>query len=207
MTRQSSCASVKLEWFRNYGPHDLPDAFDEIVQSWDTGNKTTELSAFSVCTTWGRKGKILYLLDVWRKQVDFPSLVKAVVERDQSFHPNTILIEEAASGIQLGQQLKEQGLYRIRLIKPQGEKAIRLSTQSTAIENGLVHLPREAHWRDAYLHELTTFPAGRYADQVDSTTQALVYLTGQNRFAGQGVFDYYKELAEGQRGWGGANDR
>ena len=30
----------------------LPERFDRIVQSWDTANKVTELSDFSVCTTW-----------------------------------------------------------------------------------------------------------------------------------------------------------
>jgi hypothetical protein len=29
------------------------ERFDRIVQSWDTANKATELSDFSVCTTWG----------------------------------------------------------------------------------------------------------------------------------------------------------
>ena len=28
-----------------------PERFDRIVQSWDTANKATELSDFSVCTT------------------------------------------------------------------------------------------------------------------------------------------------------------
>ena len=70
-----------------------------------------------------------------------------------------------------------------------------MSTQSTAIENGFVYIPHEAHWLDTYLHELATFPAGSYADQVDSTSQALAYLTGGNRFPGQGVFEYVKKSA------------
>jgi phage terminase large subunit-like protein len=48
---------VKAAWFRNYAPNERPDAFDRIVQSWDTANKASELSDFSVCTTWGIKGK------------------------------------------------------------------------------------------------------------------------------------------------------
>jgi phage terminase large subunit-like protein len=42
---------VKGAWFRNYAPNERPDKFDRIVQSWDTANKATELSNFSVCTT------------------------------------------------------------------------------------------------------------------------------------------------------------
>jgi hypothetical protein len=53
---------VKAEWFKCYAEKDRPDSFDRIVHSWDTANKATELSDFSVCTTWGIKGKNLYLL-------------------------------------------------------------------------------------------------------------------------------------------------
>lgn len=35
---------VKAEWFRHYRPHQLPERFDRIIQSWDTANKATELS-------------------------------------------------------------------------------------------------------------------------------------------------------------------
>src|SRR5438477_3954696 len=44
---------VKATWFRRYGVDELPTAFERIVQSWDTANKATELSDFSVCTSWG----------------------------------------------------------------------------------------------------------------------------------------------------------
>jgi hypothetical protein len=37
----------------------LPQSFDRIVQSYDTANKTTELSGFSVYTSWGIKAKDL----------------------------------------------------------------------------------------------------------------------------------------------------
>ena len=44
---------VKRDWLKFYGPSDLPDNFDQVVQSWDTANKDSELANFSVCTTWG----------------------------------------------------------------------------------------------------------------------------------------------------------
>jgi phage terminase large subunit-like protein len=39
---------VKAGWFKSYGEKDRPESFDRIVQSWDTANKATELSDFSV---------------------------------------------------------------------------------------------------------------------------------------------------------------
>jgi hypothetical protein len=44
---------VKEAWLQYYEPYELPPKFDRIVQSWDTANKETELSDYSVCTTWG----------------------------------------------------------------------------------------------------------------------------------------------------------
>jgi hypothetical protein len=44
---------VKTAWFKLYAPNELPQRFDQIVQSWDTANKVSELSNYSVCTTWG----------------------------------------------------------------------------------------------------------------------------------------------------------
>jgi predicted phage terminase large subunit-like protein len=129
-----------------------------------------------VCTTWGRKGKHFYLLNVYRKKLEFPSLVRAVLELQQEFGARVVLVEDAASGVQLAQQLNDQGLYCIKAVKPQGNKVMRMHAQSTVIENGFVYVPRDSHWLDAYLHELTTFPASKYSDQVDSTSQALAWM-------------------------------
>jgi hypothetical protein len=46
---------VKREWLKFYTAAEKPERFDQILQSWDTANKDTELSNFSVCTTWGGK--------------------------------------------------------------------------------------------------------------------------------------------------------
>jgi hypothetical protein len=50
---------------------------------------------------------------------------------------------------------------------------MRMHSVSSTIENGFVYLPTEADWLAPYLHELTSFPAGKYDDQADSTSQAL----------------------------------
>src|SRR5689334_5298792 len=63
---------VKAEWFKRYRQSELPERFDRIVQSWDTANKETELSDFSVCTTWGVKDKELFLLAVFRQKLEYP---------------------------------------------------------------------------------------------------------------------------------------
>ena len=55
----------------------MPERFDRIVQSWDTANKATELSDYSVCTTWGVKDKDLFLLGLFRRRLECPALKRA----------------------------------------------------------------------------------------------------------------------------------
>ncbi len=60
---------VEVAWFPRYAPEDLSQTFDQIVQSWDTANKPSELADYSVCTTFGVKNKHFYLLNVLRKKI------------------------------------------------------------------------------------------------------------------------------------------
>ena len=64
---------VKAVWFKRYREDELPERFDRIVQSWDTANKATELSDFSVCTTWGVRGKDLFLFGPFRRRLEYPA--------------------------------------------------------------------------------------------------------------------------------------
>lgn len=167
---------VKMEWFRFYAPDRLFDLFDEILQSWDTANKATELSDFSVCTTWGIRGKKLYLLHVLRKRLNFPELKRAIREQAEVHRATVILIEDKASGTQLIQELIHEELSIVKGVVPVGDKTMRLHAQTATIENGFVFLPDKAPWLAEYLHELTTFPKGKYDDQADSTAQALAWV-------------------------------
>ena len=103
---------VKSAWFRNSAPDEQRDKFDHVVQSWDTANKATELSDFSMCTTWGIAGKDLYLPHVLRRRMEYPELKRAVREQCQAFDANVVLIEDKASGTQLIQELAAEACTR-----------------------------------------------------------------------------------------------
>ena len=89
---------VKAAWFRQYTQDEVPAKFDRVVQSWDTASKATELSDFSVCTSWGILGKDLYLLDVLCRRMEYPELKRAVREQYARFRPSVVLIGDKASG-------------------------------------------------------------------------------------------------------------
>ncbi len=188
---------VKFEWFKHYAPGDQPAKFDMVIQSWDTANKSTELSDFSVCTTWGLKNKKLYLLHVLRKRLDYPDLKRAVWDQSAGFQPTIILIEDKASGTQLIQELIRDGVHGVTRYEPTPDKIMRMHSVTSTIENGFVYLPTEAEWLAAYVHELTTFPSAKYDDQADSTSQALDWIKQGTRV--YGVLDYYRHLEMAQK--------
>jgi predicted phage terminase large subunit-like protein len=185
---------VKAAWFRRYAAADLPAKFDRILQSWDTASKATELADYSVCTSWGILGKDLYLLDVFRRRIEYPELKRAVRAECRRLTADVVLIEDKASGTQLIQELIDEGLWAVTRYQPQTDKVMRLYAQTATIENGFVHLPDRAAWLGPYLDELTSFPRSRHDDQVDSTAQALDWLKRAGRE--DGIFAYYRQLAE-----------
>ena len=127
------------------------------------------------------QGTDIYLLDVFRKQLNFPDLRRAVLDLRARFRPNYVLIEDKASGTQLIQELRHEGVNVQPNSPPPGtDKILRLHAQTTYFDNGRILLPSEAPWLAEYIAELTGFPGTRYDDQVDSTTQFLDHY-GKNR--------------------------
>ncbi len=179
---------INWEWFQPYDQLPSWNLSDWIVQSWDTANKVTELSDYSVCTTWHVKGSFYYLIDVFRARLDFPSLRHAVITQARQYPVRTILMEDTASGTALIQELRhhtQAGVPPPIGVRPQGEKAMRMATQSAVIEAGRVFLPRLASWLDDFRSELMAFPQSRHDDQVDSLSQFLTWITDRPRYSVQ----------------------
>jgi predicted phage terminase large subunit-like protein len=187
---------VKAEWFKTYTVNVLPGKFEMIFQSWDTANKPTELSDYSVSSTWGVKDKHLYLLHVYRKRVGYPDLKRAVRDQAEAFNPQIILIEDKASGTQLIQELIGEGMHAIKKYEPTMDKIMRMHSVTSTIENGFVYLPDKAVWLAEYLHELTTFPRGKNDDQADSTSQALDWFKTNSTQGVYGLLEFAKKEEE-----------
>jgi predicted phage terminase large subunit-like protein len=189
---------IKKEWFKTYSESNLPSDFELVFQSWDTANKPTELSDYSVCTTWGVKNKHFFLLNVFRKRLGYPDLKRAVAEQAALFNAKTILIEDKASGTQLIQDLINDRVHGVQRYEPTLDKIMRMNSVTSTIENGFVHLPEEAHWLAVYIHELVTFPKAKHDDQADSTSQALDWVKrGQHM---HGVIEFWRMQYEAIKG-------
>jgi hypothetical protein len=57
-------------------------------------------------------------------------------------------------------------------------------------------IPGQVTWLPEYLHELSSFPKGKYDDQADSTSQALDWFKQQCMNSRYGLLEYYKQEAE-----------
>jgi len=171
-------AMVKREWLAYYDVTAPLPKFTMKVSSWDTANKVGELNDYSVCTTLGSYEGKFYVLDVFRARLNYPDLKRKVKELGEKHRPDAIIIEDKASGTQLIQDLKADGVYKVRDYKPLSvmDKPMRLHAQTAEFENGKVVLPSSAPWKDEFVRELTSFPIAKYDDQVDSITQALDYM-------------------------------
>ena len=178
-------------WWRTYA--EPPTEFKRIVFSLDTAFKTGAENDWTVCTVWGVTANAFYLLHLWRQRVELPDLKRKLIELAVEWNPNAILIEDAASGQSLIQELRAGTTLPVRAVKVERDKVSRAHAVTPLIEAGKVFIPEKAPWVDAFLDETASFPNGQFDDSVDSVTQALNYLRAPRE---PGIFGYYRELAE-----------
>lgn len=168
---------IKRDWLRYYD--DAPTRFDRIMASWDTASTLNEKSDFSVGTVWGAVGLDYYLLDLVRTKAEAPDLRRKILDLSADWGADPTIIEDTELGRAITQELRRSTQMLPILRRPTIEKRARLETQSVRFEAGQVYLPREAPWLAVYIDELLGFPNARHDDQVDSTSQALDWLTAR----------------------------
>jgi len=183
---QMDAGVLKREWWREYSmlPNGAPQ---HIVQSWDTsyGKTTHKAGDRSVCTTWAIYPNGYYLLDCWAGRLDFPALKAKAMDLAAKWGCYEILIEDAASGQSLVQELQRESRLAIRPVRPDGDKTTRAFAISPLIESGRVFIPCSnyksgassfpitSEWRSDFLDECSAFPIAAHDDIVDSVSQAL----------------------------------
>ena len=177
---------VKSAWFNQYNQEQLPN-FNLIIQSWDTAMTANESSDYSVGMTIGfiKDGdkKHYYILDVVRKKMEYPELVKCIqswIYKNERRKNKKVIVEDIGSGKAVIQSLRSEG-HNICAYKPTADKHTRLIAVTDILESGFVYLPEKARWLDDFLLEVTRFPNAKHDDQVDALSQGLNWLTSNYR--------------------------
>lgn len=169
-------AFVQPEWF---GAYDDEPGSGLIIQSWDTAVKTTVRSDWSVGITARWYQGRLYILDVYRRRVEYSELLSSVRALCSRYGVDRLLIEDASSGQQLIQQLRAESGAKLPFpigIKPVEDKVVRFEARASQIQGGQVVLPKAAPWLADFVAEVCKFPGGRHDDQADALAQMLANL-------------------------------
>ncbi len=169
---------VKAAWFRRYDRFPDRAPGDMIVQSWDTASKEGVFNDYSVCITALLRGQQVFVLDAFRRKLHFPDLRRLAIDLARDRKADALLIEDAASGAQLIQVLREErpdGVPSPIARQPEADKVTRFSAQTHRIEAGDLFLPNDAPWLADFERELLGFPSLRHDDQVDALTQLLAW--------------------------------
>lgn len=184
-------AVFQRSWWRTYS--EPPAQIKRVIFSVDTAFKTGTENDWTVCTVWAVTVNGFYLLHLWRQRVELPDLKRKLIQLAADWSPNVIVIEDAASGQSLIQELRAGTTLPVRAVSVERDKVSRAHAVTPVIEAGKVFIPEKAPWVESFLDELASFPNAAFDDCVDSVTQALNFLRVPRE---PGIFAWYRNGLE-----------
>lgn len=188
---------IKRQWVRFY--RQLPEHFDFMVQSWDCTFSGGSDNDFVAGQVWARSGGKYYMLPYRTcERLDFGPTMAAIKSCHAKFPlAHAILIEDKANGPAIISELQKE-ISGVVAINPEGGKVARAQATAPLWEAGSIELPDPqvfgCPWMEDYLHSICTFPKAAHDDDMDSTSQALIYMRSR---LGGGIVDFYRQQASG----------
>lgn len=153
----------------------LPERFDQVIESWDLAFKDQATSDCVAGGVWGAVGADRFLLDQRCERLDMPATLQAIRDMSKKWPQAGVkLVEDRANGPAVLALLQHE-IPGLIAVNPEGGKVARAQAVSPQIESGNVYLPHPlvAPWVEGFIEECASFPKGRHDDQVDQMTQAL----------------------------------
>lgn len=170
----------KRPWFKIWDKP-APPSCEYVIQSYDTsyGSKS-DAGDFSAIQTWGifkNNGQYnAILLQAMNERLAYPDLRREAHRLHKKHNPDIVIIEAKASGQSLISDLRRSGVLNIVPYNPERDKVTRAHAVAPLLEAGCVWMPQDKFWAEEVINQATSFPNGRYDDQVDAMTQALLRL-------------------------------
>jgi len=116
----------------------------------------------------------VYILDIYRDRIDFPTRLKKVVELANKWKPSKIKIESNTFQADSVQVLKENTGLPIEGIKTTENKIKRFSEELAPLfENKKIFLKKNDEMHQIFADELCSLPRGKYDDMADALYLAL----------------------------------
>ena len=171
---------IKMAWFPRFRA--LLEGPDETVFSIDTGNKPGIKNDPSVIEIYQRRKTTWLLSHIWKERAIYPDLKRMVILLAKHWKPDTVIIEDKASGQSLIQDLQEETTLPVIGIIPTTDKPSRFDVQIGHIEAGVIALPDEnyidAPWLTDLEMYLSQYPTPDSWDELDAMSQFLLWLKG-----------------------------
>lgn len=172
-------AIVKRDWWQRWSG-DNPPPVEYTIMSWDCAFEAKTSADFSAMTYWGvwnnpedNNLPNIILLDAWRGKLEFPELKEKALEFYNEHEPDSVIIEKKATGAPLIYELRRMGIPAQEFTPTKGnDKIARLNAIADVFSSKKVWAPYK-NWADEVIEEVASFPAGRYDDYVDTTSQAI----------------------------------
>lgn len=163
-----------------YSIREANNYYEQIVFSLDTAYKASEHNDPTCITVWGLTKTFDDLLEVENVRVEYPELRRLVLRFAEEHNPDTILIEDKASGQSLIQELRRETRLPIIAVNPVGDKLTRAHTASSYIDAERMRLPANAQWLSEFEKQLSYFPNAKHDDIVDSVSQFINWRKGKD---------------------------
>lgn len=178
---------IKMAWFPRYSH--VPLNPEEVIISMDTGNKK---NAYNNPTAIGvfirpHKSNQWYLIQVIKDHLNYPELKQATIDLDRDYRPDTVLIEDKASGQSLIQDLQENTEIPVVGVEPEADKLTRMETQLSSLSAGRIMLPNTeyitAPWFTGLEINLSNYPQPAEWDEIDMLSQFLKHIRKREEIA------------------------
>jgi len=189
---------IKRQWVRFY--RQLPEKFEFMVQSWDCTFSGGNDNDFVAGQVWARSsGKYFMLPYRTYERLDFGPTMAAIKSCHAKFpQAHAVLIEDKANGPAIISELQKE-IPGVVAVNPEGGKLARAQATAPLWEAGSIELPDPQifgiTWMEDYLHNMCAFPKAAHDDDVDATSQALIYMRSR---LGGGIVDFYRRQATGE---------
>jgi predicted phage terminase large subunit-like protein len=189
---------VKRQWVRFY--RQLPEKFEFMVQSWDCTFSGGQENDFVAGQVWARSsGKYFMLPYRTYERLDFGPTMAAIKSCHAKFpQAHAVLIEDKANGPAIISELRKE-IAGVVAVNPEGGKIARAQATAPLWESGSIELPDPQvfgiTWMEDYLHNICAFPKAAHDDDVDATSQALIYMRSR---LGGGIVEFYRQQATGE---------
>lgn len=168
---------LKLGWLEPYYEVYPPDC--QIVQGVDLAISEKETADYTAIATIGYSPsqKTIYLINLWRGQVDFPAQLKAIKDQAERYHPSAIVIE-----VNVYQKVLATALQNTTMLPIIGQLTVKDKIQRIMGNlSPLFESKRLVVRRDFYefISEYLEFPDSAHDDMLDALEFACTYISNR----------------------------